>query len=110
MLGKTAGQRCDDLGCARLPAKSLLTWFFLLENRREGKQLPRGGLGVCPDKTCQNKPVPFGRLSLQKMENEQSSGTFLNDCKLLFNNAFELGYHKIMENTTARLWRMILSD
>ena len=32
---------------------------FLLEDRHEGRQLPYGGLDVCPDKTCQNKPVPF---------------------------------------------------
>jgi len=59
MLNKTAGQGSDVLGRAWLPEKSLLTWFLLLENRREGRQLPYGGLDVCPDKTYQNKPVPF---------------------------------------------------
>ena len=62
MLNKTAGQSYVVLGRACPPAKSLLTWFFLLENRREGRQLPYGGLDVCPDKTYQNKPVPFWQV------------------------------------------------
>ena len=43
MLNKTAGQGSDVLERAGPPAKSLLTWFFLLEDRHEGKQLSRGG-------------------------------------------------------------------
>ena len=39
---KTAGQGCGVLGRASPPAKSLLTQFFLLEDRREGKQLSYG--------------------------------------------------------------------
>ena len=61
VLNKIAGQGCGVLRCARHPAKSLLTWFLPLEDRREGKQLPYSGFNVCPDKTCQNKPAFFGR-------------------------------------------------
>lgn len=35
---------------------------FLLEDRREGRQLPYGGFDVCPDKTYLNKLVPFWQV------------------------------------------------
>ena len=65
---KTAGQNCGAFGRASPPAKSLLTQFFLLENRREGKQLPCGGWRLPKINLSL-----FSRLSLPKAEDQRGA-------------------------------------
>lgn len=46
---------------------------FLLEDRHEGRQLPYGGLDVCPDKPAKINLSIFGRLTLPEMEDERGA-------------------------------------